>query len=105
VAPLLLCSVCNMRVVASPEAVRRVQDEGGKLFVWARPARCCAGRITYLEAATEAPEREFRAVGHDGFEVFLDASLARTPEELHVELHGRRRPRLAAYWNGCAYVV
>ena len=94
-----------MRVIASPEVVRRVQGEGGKLFVWARSTRCCSGSMTFLEAATEAPEREFRGVGGDGFEVFLDAHLGREPEELHVELHGRRRTRLAAYWNGCAYVV
>jgi hypothetical protein len=94
-----------MRVVAASEVVERVQSEGGKLFVWPRSTRCCSGRLTFLEASTEAPEREFRAVGGDGFDVFLDTRLARTPEELHVELHGRRRPRLAAYWNGCAYVV
>jgi len=94
-----------MRVVASSQAVQRVQGEGGKLFVWGKSVRCCSGKLTYLEAATEAPEREFRPVGGDGFEVFLDARLARVPEELHVELHGRRRPRLAAYWNGCAYIV
>jgi hypothetical protein len=94
-----------VRVVASPAVVRRVQTEGGKLFVWARSTRCCRGSVTFLEASTEAPAREFRAVGGDAFEVFLDTRLARTPEELHVELHGRRRPRLAAYWDGCAYVA
>ena len=94
-----------MRVIASPQVVHRVQSEGGKLFVWARSTRCCSGTLMFLEAATKAPEGEFRAVGGDGFEVLLDTRLARTPDELHVELHGRRRPRLAAYWNGCAYVV
>ncbi len=94
-----------MRVVAAPEVVDRVQAEGGKLFVWARSTRCCSGSVTFLEAATDAPAREFRSLGGDGFEVLLDARLARTPDELHVELHGRRRPRLAAYWDGCAYVV
>ena len=94
-----------MRIVASSEAGSLVQEQGGRLFVWARTGRCCGGRITYLEASTEAPEREFRPVGGDGFEVFLDTRLARVPEELHVELHGRRHPRLAAYWNGCAYIV
>ena len=94
-----------MRVIAAPEVVQRVRAEGGKLFVWPRSTRCCAGRLTFLETATRAPEGEFRAVGADGFEVFLDSRLARTPAELHVELHGRRRPRLAAYWDGCAYVV
>ena len=94
-----------MRVVASEAAVRRVQSEGGKLFVWAKTVRCCSGRSTHLEAATHAPEGEFRLVGGDGFEVLLDSRIARPPEELHVELHGRLRPRLAAYWDGCAYVL
>jgi len=97
--------LCGVRVIASPQVVHRVQSEGGKLFVWARSTRCCSGTLMFLEAATKAPEGEFRAVGGDGFEVLLDTRLARTPDELHVELHGRRRPRLAAYWNGCAYVV
>jgi hypothetical protein len=94
-----------MRVVAPPEAVNRVQAEGGRLFVWPRTTRCCRGRLTYLEAATEAPAGVFRRVGGDSFEVFLDARMRRAPDELHVELHGRRHPRLAAYWNGCAYVL
>jgi hypothetical protein len=94
-----------VRVIASSPAVHRVESEGGKLFVWAKSTRCCSGSLTFLEASTEAPAREFRSVGGEGFEVFFDTSLARTPEELHVELHGRRRGRLAAYWNGCAYVA
>ena len=94
-----------MRVVASPEAVHRVQEQGGQLFVWAKSTRCCSGMTTKLETSTEQPDREFRRAGGDGFEVFLDARLAREPDELHVELHGRRRPRLAAYWDGCAYVI
>jgi hypothetical protein len=27
------------------------------------------------------------------------------PDELHVEVHGRRRRRVQAYWDGCAYVT
>lgn len=94
-----------MRVVAAPEVAERVREEGGRLFVWPRTARCCRGSLTYLEVATDAPAGVFRRVGGDAFEVFLDARMRRSPDELHVELHGRRRPRLAAYWDGCAYVV
>jgi len=95
-----------MRVVASAAAASRVEEQGGRLFVWPRTsAGCCRGRLTYLEAATEAPPGVFRRVGGDSFEVFLDARMRRAPDELHVELHGRRHPRLAAYWNGCAYVL
>jgi hypothetical protein len=27
------------------------------------------------------------------------------PHELHIEVIGRFRRRLAAFWNGCAYVM
>jgi hypothetical protein len=27
------------------------------------------------------------------------------PNEMHVEVVGRIKRRLAAFWNGCAYVV
>jgi hypothetical protein len=94
-----------MRLVAAPGVAERVREEGGRLFVWPKTTRCCRGRLTYLEAATQAPAGVFRRVAGDGFEVFLDARMRRSPDELHVELHGRRRSRLAAYWNGCAYVI
>jgi hypothetical protein len=36
--------------------------------------------------------------------VLVPASLARLPDELHVEV--RRFPRrVEAYWNGCAWIV
>ncbi len=91
-----------MQLVASPEARQAVQERGGKLYIWAKRRRCCRGALVFLEAATEPPEREFRRVGADGIELWLDASLPREPDELHVEL---KRRRLEAYWDGCAYVV
>ena len=93
-----------MRVVASPEVRQIVREGGGRLFVWAKTSRCC-GAITYLKASLEAPEREFRRVEAEGMEVYLAAGIRELPEELHVEARGRRRRRLEAYWDGCAYVV
>jgi hypothetical protein len=92
-----------MRVVATPEAQAAVREGGGRLFVWAKKSRCC-GSITFLRASTDAPEREFRRVHADGIEVYLAAGIRDLPDELHVEVHGRRQ-RLEAYWDGCAYVV
>jgi hypothetical protein len=93
-----------MRVVASTEARELVRERGGRLFVWAKTSRCC-GPITYLRASTEAPEREFRRVEADGIDVYFSAGIRELPDELHVELRGRLRRRLEAYWDGCAYVV
>ena len=100
-APLYLG---KMRVDASPEAVRLVEEQGGRLFVWARRARCCHGTMTYLETSSEPGERPFRRVYADGIQVYLDARLAE-PEELVIEASGRRRKHVHAYWNGCAYVI
>ena len=93
-----------MRVVASTEARQLVREGGGRLFVWAKTSRCC-GTITYLRASTEAPEREFRRVEADGIDIYFARSIRTLPAELHVEVRGRRRRRLEAYWDGCAYVV
>jgi hypothetical protein len=93
-----------MRVEASPEAIGLVQEHGGKLYVWAKRARCCSGSLTFLETSSEPGERPFRRVATDGIELYLDARLGE-PEELVIEASGRRRKHVHAYWNGCAYVV
>jgi hypothetical protein len=93
-----------MRVEASPEAIRFVEEHGGRLYVWAKRSRCCHGSITFLETSSEAGERPFRRVDAEGIELYLDARLG-DPEELVIETKGRRRKHVHAYWDGCAYVV
>jgi hypothetical protein len=93
-----------MRVEASPEAIRLVDEQGGKLYVWPRRARCCHGAIVLLETSSAAGEGPFRRVEAEGIELYLDARLGE-PEELVLEAGGRRRRHVHAYWNGCAYVV
>ena len=60
-----------------------------------------------LQAATEpVPRRPFRRLTDDEFELFVPEDLGRLPDELHLELRGRRqRQRVEAYWDGCAYVI
>jgi hypothetical protein len=93
-----------MRVEASPEAIELVQEQGGKLYVWAKRARCCGGSLTFLETSSEPRERPFRRVEAAGIELYLDERLGE-PEELVVEAKGLRRKHVHAYWNGCGYVV
>ncbi|HKD94232.1 MAG TPA: hypothetical protein VKB43_05930 [Gaiellaceae bacterium] len=93
-----------MRVEASPEAVRLIEEQGGRLFVWAKTARCCHGASTTLQTSDEPGDRPFRRVEAEGFELYLDSRLGE-PEELVIETSGRRRKHVHAYWNGCAYVV
>ena len=95
----------EMRVVVSEPAAQVIEEQGGRLYVWLKRARCC-GSLTTLEAASSAPPgKEFRPVeGGANFELFLPAHLSRLPDELHLEV--RRRPhRIEAYWNGCAWVT
>jgi hypothetical protein len=91
-------------VTSSPEAVRLVQEQGGRLYVRAKRARCCHGSITFLETSNDPGERSFRRVAADEIEIYLDERLGE-PEELVVEAKGRRRKHVHAYWDGCAYVV
>jgi hypothetical protein len=91
-------------VRASPEAIRLVQDQGGKLFVWAKRTRCCRGSVIFLQTSSDGGERQFRRVPADGIELYLDERL-REPNELELDVGGLRRKHVHAYWDGCAYVV
>jgi hypothetical protein len=98
-------TVRHMRVKASSEAIELVQAQGGKLYVWAKRARCCHGSLTFLETSSEPGERSFRRVPADtGIELYLDERL-HAPDELELDVGGLRRKHVHAYWNGCAYVV
>jgi len=95
-----------VRLVISREALDFVRERGGSLYVSPRSRRCCHGALTWLEASTEPDERvDFRRADADELELYLPATLGRSPDELHLELRGRRRKRVEAYWNGCAFVA
>lgn len=96
----------TVRVIGSPRAVERIRELGGRLYVRAARHRCCGGGFTLLDVSTELPPAgTFDRVEADGFELFLDRSLASIAAELHVEERGWIKPRIEAYWNGCAYVL
>jgi len=92
-----------VEVIASPAAVEFVQKRGGKLFVWSRTSRCCCGAARFLDAATSRDDQHgFQRLPADGIDLYVD--FPRLPERLEIELQGRRRRRVAAYWEGCAWV-
>lgn len=94
-----------MRLVVSGPAAELIKEQGGRLYLRLKKARCC-GALTTLESSSEPPEGvDFRRVAHaDEIEVFLPAHVGHLPDELHVDL--RRFPRrVEAYWNGCAWVA
>jgi len=95
-----------VKVEASGKALDYIREHGGRLYVWADRRACCGG-TRFIRSSTEAPRKpEGFALFHlDGVELYLKAAAGRLPDELDVDLRGRRHPRVEAYWNGCAYVV
>jgi hypothetical protein len=95
-----------MQLVAPDSAVDFIRERGGRLYLWRKRNRCCGGGVSTLGAATEAPSAiEFRQLDEGGgFELYVQATLQRLPDELHLE--ARRFPRrIEAYWNGCVWNV
>jgi len=95
-----------MNVIASPQVAAFVRRRGGRVFVWGTAHGCCGGGIRSLVTRTEPdPTRSFTRYPGDGFDVWFDPGPSPIPNELVLELKGRRRPRVEAYWDGCAFVV
>jgi hypothetical protein len=94
-----------MRVVASAEAVARIHEGGGLLFVWPFSSRGPRLVLTVLVCSLDPPHRalDFRRIDNDLFTLFLHPNIDSLPTELWVELRGRH-PRLCVYWNGLAFV-
>jgi hypothetical protein len=91
-----------MRLVAEAATLERIREQGGALYLWPRAHRCCAGRSWTLEASPTRPERDVDLLHREaGLAIFATRGFVR-PTELHVGLD--RRGRVAAYWNGQAFV-
>ena len=100
------CYGWQVKVGASREALDFIREHGGRLYVWADRRACCGG-TRFIRSSTERPGRSegFALIDHDGVELYVKAAAGRLPDELDIGVRGRRRPRVEAYWNGCAYVV
>jgi hypothetical protein len=95
-----------MRIRATEEVAAAVRERGGRLYVWTSTHRCCTGPLVLLETGAEPPAgaaRRFSAHDAGGFEVLLDAGSRRLPDELVLELRGRRR-KVVAFWDDRAWV-
>jgi hypothetical protein len=94
-----------MKIEASSRARDLIRQRGGRVFVWASGKSCCGG-TRFIRASTEPPRdlRAFERISNDHFELFLRPS-GRLPDELYLSVGGLRRRRVAAYWNGCAYLM
>ena len=95
-----------MRIKATPEARSWVREQGGLLFVRLSRVLSARGAMRSLLVSTEPPPDAFdyQRFETKGFVLFLQPGVI-PPNEMHVEVVGRVKRRLAAFWNGCAYVV
>ncbi len=96
-----------MLVVVSRETEVFIGEGGGLLFVW--PSRSYGPQctLTTLHASLDPPPRalEFRRIILPEFLLFVHPDMRSLPKELWVEVRGRKRPHVRAYWDGLAYVA
>ena len=96
-----------MRVDVSAAAAEYIASHGGQVWVWAsHPWMCCAGSPAWMHAAVVAPDgltgfRQLSANAVPGLTVYFRTAGGQRPEVLELGVEGRRRPRIAAYWDGC----
>ena len=96
-----------MKVVTTPHAAALVRERGGRLYVWAKAARCCGG-TRFVEASTKPPRdlECLRRIQTDPVELFVrPAGEHRLPNQLDVDVARMRRNRLLARWDGCPYLL
>ncbi len=97
-----------MDVVISGPAREFVAARGGRLFVRPRHYRCCsAGSTTMLDVSTETPLDlgDFETIECGGVSVSYAGGASGAPTELSIDVRGRRRPHLEAYWDGCLFKI
>jgi hypothetical protein len=89
----------------SDQARAYVAARGGTLYLRVRHNRCCSGGLTFLDATTN-PQRNlerYERLSERNLDVRLFHLDSVLPDTVSVEVRGKLRPRLVAYWDGCAY--
>ncbi|HUV57955.1 MAG TPA: hypothetical protein VMV96_04035 [Acidimicrobiales bacterium] len=82
-----------------------VAPRGGVVNLSRRCSRCCSGTLVFLDAdvstSDAAPALRSWSVG--AVEVRLVTPMVSLPSKITIEMRGRRRPKLVALQDGCAY--
>jgi hypothetical protein len=75
------------------------------LFLRVRHNRCCSGGLTFLDASTSADRdaERYEKLSDADLDVRLFHLGSVLPSTVSVDVRGKRRPHLVAYWDGCAY--
>ena len=96
-----------VRIVASSDARSFAAARGSTLYVELRTPKCCNRSLTVLEVSSEPPGDldGYRAFAGDGVTVMMKTKGHRLPDELSIDLVGRRHPKLRGYWDGCSFAL
>lgn len=101
-----------MRLDVSPEAAEFARANGGQIWVWAAyPRLCCSGTPAWMHAATARPERVTgftqlpAASTPRGLTIYFRGAGGQRPDVLEIAVEGKRRPKVAAYWDGCVMAM
>jgi hypothetical protein len=94
-----------VEILISEAAASHIARHGGAVFVRPQAHRCCTGGLTLLDASTSSPPdaAAFDSIRAHGIDVRFASGPGGRPDQLHIELRGRRRPHPVALWDGCAY--
>ena len=96
-----------VRVDISAAAADYIASHGGQVWVWAsHPRMCCAGAPAWMHAAVDAPDGlsgfgQLSAEAAPGLTVHFRTVAGQQPDVLELDMEGRRRSKVAAYWDGC----
>ena len=96
-----------VRVDVSAAAADYIASHGGQVWVWAAYAQmCCAGSPAWMHAAMAPPDgvtgfRQLPADAAPGLRIYFRPLGGQQPDVLELGIKGRRRPKVAAYWDGC----
>jgi hypothetical protein len=95
----------NTEIELTDQAREYVRERGDTLFLRVRHNRCCSGGLTFLDASTRADgdvdRYETLSTTNPKVRLFHLGSVL--PSKVSVEVRGKFRPHLVAYWDGCAY--
>lgn len=91
----------------SAAAADFIACHGSQVWVWASyPRLCCAGSPAWMHAAVAVPDgltgfSQLSADAVPGLTIYFRAVAGQQPDVLELGMEGRRRPKVAAYWDGC----
>jgi hypothetical protein len=100
-----LHTIKGTEIELSDQAREFIAARGGTLYLRVRHNRCCSGGLTFLDATTSAhrDDERYQRLNGEHPDVRLLHLGSVLPAKVNVEVRGKVRKHLVAFWDGCAY--